>query len=184
MKHLLLALGMVLLPRTLAFAEEPITEKNWQTHPRVREVRAIQSAISQGVKRGRYRRATRQFDVEAEVQGCKGLYPVLRKAAYRDAQGRVALYHVDQVSFDDELVRFDYFYDTHGTLRFYLQDRVLSAVRVYFDKDGKHFLTVDSMSAPELQVSTEETWEVGLHTAADALDAFRSAEPCPENRKR
>jgi hypothetical protein len=187
MKRLMVVLWctLTLFAHTALGGEKPaITLENWVNHPDVKEVRAIQTAISNGAKNKKYTVRTRRFDVES-LQ-CSAPYPLMSKTLYLDANNRPVWYHQEQLSFDDEIATYDRYYDANGKLRFYFLDRVLSSVRVYFDRDGKEFLAIkkDGDRVTLLNPDNWETsWETAPNTAAEALEAFGWPQECPEVKK-
>ena len=153
----------------------PVTLENWKNHRDVKEVRAIQIAISDGIKNKKYRTKVRRFRVESPR--CPEPYPMISETLYADAKNRVVLYHIVQMGSDEESFRIDRYYDTNGILRFFFLDRVLSNVRIYFDRNGKQFWAVDQNRD---QFTLSEGWETEPDTATAAQNAFREQQPCPE----
>ena len=153
----------------------PVTLENWQNHPDVKEVRAIQTAISNGIKNKKYMTSVRRFRVESPR--CPEPYPMISETLYLDAQNRVVLYHVVQMGSDEESFTIDRYYDANGMLRFFFLDRVLSNVRIYFDRNGKQLWAVEQ-NGDEFTVS--QGWETAPDTASAAQRAFREQQPCPE----
>ncbi len=156
-------------------AQYAVKLEDWQNHPDVKEVRAIQTAISNGIKNKKYMTNVRRFRVESPR--CPEPYPMISETLYTDARNRVVLYHVVQMGSDEESFTIDRYYDANGMLRFFFLDRVLSNVRIYFDRNGKQFWAVDQ-NRDKFTVS--QGWETAPDTASAAQKAFREQQPCPE----
>ncbi len=166
---------LVIAQAALGGENPPVTLENWKNHPSVKEVRAIQTAISNGIKNKKYVLKARKFRVEAPQ--CRGGYPIISETLYLDAQHRVVLYHVEQMGSDEESFSMDRYYDTNGVLRFFFLDRVLSNVRVYLDRDGKPFWSMEQNGS---EFTASDGWDTEPNTASGAQSAFRESQACPE----
>src|SRR6266581_2853502 len=147
-------------------AQYNVKLEDWKNHPDVKEVRAIQTAISNGIKNKKYMAKVRRFRVESPR--CPEPYPIISETLYVDAHNRVVLYNIKQMGSDEESFTIDRYYDANGTLRFFFLDRVLSNVRIYFDRNGKQFWAVDQ-NREEFTVS--QGWETEPDTASGAEQA-------------
>jgi hypothetical protein len=127
-----LANAMVFADHTEAAQE--ITERNWQAHPRIVEIRKIVTSIDAGLKNGRFKRAERKFE------SCPDQYFTLRRIA-RDANGAAAWYE-DYGEGEDSSWDYHYYYDQTRHLRFilitvYAANGTREQHRAYFDETGK-----------------------------------------------
>lgn len=178
MRHLMgtACFSFVLLAHgALGGERPPATLESWKNHPDVKEVRAIETEISNSIRKKRYSVKKRLFRVRSPR--CSEPYPMISETLYIDAKNRVVLYHIKQMGSDEESFTIDRYYDRNGKLRFFFLDRVTSNSRIYFDHDGAQFWAVDQEGD---KFSISQGWETEPLTANDARKAFLEQQPCPE----
>src|SRR5881409_1213709 len=95
-----------------------VTLKNWRTHPRIAEIRAIYEEIQGERAQGRGTTATRRFDYDSPR--CQSTYPIQSTSLWRDEAGRARAYVVDRTVSHRETMRVERYYDQEGRLRFVL----------------------------------------------------------------
>jgi hypothetical protein len=166
-----------LLISSLLFAQEPITEKNWLTHPDIVEVRSLYETIKEAKEAGKLGKRARTFEY------CEP-YQDTERTLYSEQDGTPRIYHYRGGS-DDSAVEIEIYYDEHGRRRFAFI--VAGAVngtrlehRVYFSKAGKKIWESQKLvegpgytfpaNWPEEQFSENPT------------RAFKATNPCPEKK--
>lgn len=126
--------GPVPSPDATVQSEDLIADRNWQGHPKIVAIRKIVNSINDGLKKGRFKTARREF---ACVLGNQSRHIA------RDARGAVTWYEDYSVGEGAE-AEFDYhlYYDHSRRLRFMLLriskgGRPEKEVRGYFDESGQ-----------------------------------------------
>jgi hypothetical protein len=148
-----------------AKAEDPVTKKNWKTHPKIVEVRRLYEELqAQRAKQGVLKAQSTTFGCPGEPYGGGD------RKVYRDAQGRVRILE-DATGSEDSAMQLYHYYDTDGRLRFVLAK--VGAVngsqgeyRLYFDGAGAQRLYEDF----RLTKGAGYTWEHPLPDAALVRD--------------
>lgn len=167
----------------------PIALENWETHPDVKEVRAIYDEINRGIKNKKYKTRVRRWNINTEI--CSGAYPIENKMLVLDGKGRVRKYHYRQQGSDQELFDVDHYYDINGHLRFVFVDRTIQRYRIYFNREGKVFWATETESFFDNIHNDKITryeagdgdWETKPNNPQEAKEAFEAQEPCPEIKK-
>lgn len=117
-----------------AIQQGAITEKNWQSHPKITEIRRLVWAIDSRLKRGGFKISQREFEY------CADQYFTRWRIA-RDAKS-LARWYQDYSEGEDASWNFHYYYDEVGHLRFvYAVARATNGtreqLRLYYDESGK-----------------------------------------------
>lgn len=113
--------------------QSAITEANWQSHPKIVEIRRIVSATNSALKQKRYKVTERQFEY------CQDQYFTVHRLA-KNSQGMVTFYG-DYSEGEDSSWDYQYFYDSARRLRFvlvtvYAANGSREQHRAYFDEGG------------------------------------------------
>jgi len=123
------------MSRTTTSAQQAeITEKNWQSHPEIIQIRRIVNTIDNGLKRRSFKISQREFEI------CDDQYFTRWRIA-RNAKGSPRWYE-DYSEGADASWDFYYYYDETGHLRFvYAIARSTNGtreqLRLYYDESGK-----------------------------------------------
>ena len=156
-----------------------VTLKNWRTHPRIVEIRAIYEEIKVERAQGRGTTATRRFDYDSPQ--CQATYPVQATSLWQDEAGRPRAYVVDQTVSHRETMRIERYYDHEGRLRFVLVNRFPGETRVYMGTGGTVlWAVVRDHGADAIEPHDRDDWETKPSTAAEAKVEFEGAAECPE----
>src|SRR5262245_14867423 len=133
-------LPLVLLTATLGAGpapDEPITRKNWSTHPRIVEVRALVQKNEEAIKGGKYKHQDGLNCPEGPFHESASID--------RDPAGVIRKY-VHDAGTEDASYRVEEHYDERGRLRFAFARRSAAndssgEFRIYFSEDGKKLWT-------------------------------------------
>lgn len=156
-----------------------VTLKNWRTHPRIVEIRAIHEEIQGERAQGKGTTATRRFDYDSPQ--CQATYPVQATSLWQDEAGRPRAYVVDQTVSHRESMRIERYYDQEGRLRFVLVNRFSGETRVYMGTEGAVlWAVIRDNGADAMEPYDRDNWEIKPSTAAEAKVAFEGAAQCPE----
>jgi hypothetical protein len=164
---------------------DEISEKNWQQHPKIVEIRKIVQMVDARLKNN-FKTSQRRLEA-CEYQQKDGMtsyfHGETRRIA-RDTNGAIRYYSVQYRPNDYSQDTNRYYFDDVGRLRFAY---VLSAevgggeiyeeTRIYFDKDGRRIWV---MKKPATEVPTDDEL---FKTSASALEQFNSASPCREIKR-
>jgi hypothetical protein len=112
---------------------QTITAQNWQTHPAIREIRALYQEANTLIARG----ALRRSHLEPNCLGTSDL----ERTLYTDRNGRPRRY-IFAAGGDDSTITFEHTYDASGRLRFAFiraaaVNETVKEERLYFKPDGK-----------------------------------------------
>jgi hypothetical protein len=119
--------------------DEAITKKNWATHPKIAEIRALVQQVDEAVQAKRLKNEERT-DCQMEGAGKE------TESIDRDASGVIRKY-AHELGSEDSEYRAEAYYDEKGRLRFVLAQRGAAAngssgeFRIYFGEDGKKLWT-------------------------------------------
>jgi len=178
---LLCSLVFFLACPAVASTQQPISLENWATHPDVKEVRAIYNEIKSGIRSKKYKAKVRRFNIESPL--CS-TYPVKYEILVIDAVSRPRVYQIERIGSHREPITVGRYYDVNGKLRFVYEDRLISNVRIYLDREGKVIWAVrtnnDKITTYD---SNNQYWETKLNNATGAKEEFQSKQLCPEVTK-
>lgn len=156
-----------------------VTLKNWRTHPRIAEIRAIYEEIQREQAQGRGTAVTRRFDYNSPQ--CQATYPVQATSLWQDEAGRTRAYVVDQTVSHRDAMRIERYYDQEGRLRFVLVNRFPGETRVYLGNEGAVLWAVSGDHGPDADEPYDrDDWETKPSTAAQAKVDFEGTADCPE----
>jgi len=156
-----------------------VTLKNWRTHLRIAEIRAIYEEIQGERAQGRGTTATRRFDYDSPQ--CQSTYPVQATSLWRDEAGRPRAYVVDQIVSHRESMRIERYYDHEGRLRFVLVNRFPGETRIYMGTEGAVlWAVIRDNGSDAIEPCDRDDWETKPSTAAEAKVEFEGAAVCPE----
>ncbi len=127
---------LYILATTLPLAAEaikPITESNWSTHPRIVEIRELCGRIDKGIAGGTIHERKKPFDYASPR-----VAPL--KILYIDGRNIVRKF-VEEAASEDSALRFNYYYDPAGKLRFvFITGGAVNGSkmehRIYFNAEG------------------------------------------------
>jgi len=114
-------------------AETPITKKNWRTHPRIEQIRALFTEVEAAVQAGALMHERKEGEGEPPADASREMWT--------DAEGVVRKF-IRAGGSSDSFVTRAFFYDAQGRLRFlYVTAAAVNETRiehrVYFDEAGK-----------------------------------------------
>ena len=156
-----------------------VTLKNWRTHPRIAEIRAIYDEIQGKRSQGRGTTAARRFDYDSPQ--CHATYPVQATSLWRDEAGHTRVYVVDRTVSHGEMMRVERYYDPQGRLRFVLVNRFPGETRVYMGTEGAVlWAVIHDHGGDAIELLDRDDWETKPSTAAEAKVEFEGAAECPE----
>ena len=156
-----------------------VTKANWQSHPKIRAIRAIVQSVKAGLARKSLVLKRRAFEY------CEPYEDTVRAIA-TDKGGRVRFYQNEGGS-DDSSLKWEHYYDEAGHLRFvFITGGAVNGSRlehrIYFDETGKRIW--------EEQVYTKgpgytfpQVWPDEQLQITDAAAKFAADSKCPEAKK-
>lgn len=177
MKRLLLSTGICLFAVNATHASEPITEKNWVSHPEIAEVRTIYQNLKKAKDTGALRKKERKFDY------CEP-YADTDRALYLDRNGKSRIYYYAGGS-DDSAVQRELYYDEDGKPRFaFITAGAYNGTklehRVYFSRAGKKIWEIQKLLEGPGYTFPDEWPDEEL--IQDPAKAFNEKSPCPETK--
>lgn len=131
------ALGLFMVSSMQMVMAQTITAQNWQTHPAIREIRALYQDVNAQIARGVLRRS----HLEPNCLGTADL----ERTLYTDQTGRPRRY-VFAAGGQDSTVTFEHTYDLLGRLRFvFIQAAAVNGTvqeeRMYFKPNASPLWT-------------------------------------------
>lgn len=152
--------------------EEPITRKNWSSHPQIMAVRSLVQQHEEAIKTKRFK-VEERTDCELEGAGSES------ESIARDPAGKIRKY-VHEVGGEDSAYRAQAHYDERGRLRFVFATRGAvngssGEFRFYFGEDGKKIWTDVKEKGPGYTWISDfpESWLV-----KDPEKAWKNPPPC------
>jgi len=165
-----------------AYAAEPpkpepeITEKNWEQHPTIVEIRKLYNDIQSQLEHKKLKYQKKSF---AKLpRACRGMYPTEYLAIATDRANRVRLDVTAQRISDDDLLTTRNYYDEDGRLRFvYRTDESSEGFatihyRMYLTDQGKIFWDVKTEGKHVEFGEMTRSREMMNLTTAGLLDGF------------
>jgi len=158
----------------IGWAAEPITEKNWYTHPDILEVRAIFQRIETAKNSGKLREDRRRFytaycPYEDDIR-------ILRT----DEKGTLRNYYYEGGS-EDSMLRSEMYYDDNGKLRFaFVRGGAYNGTKVeyraYYSSTGKKLWEDEKLlEGPGYTFGGADSMAIN-----DPRGAFNASNACPE----
>lgn len=173
-----------LLAPICAAAEPPkpepeITEKNWEQHPKIVEIRKLYNDIESKLANKKLKYQKKNF---AKLpRSCRGTYPTEYLAIATDRANRVRLdVRAQRISHDDLMTTRNY-YDEDGHLRFVYRTEESPGFatvhyRMYLNEQGKMFWDVKTEAKKVKFGEMTRSEEVMNLTTAGMLEGFGSVE--------
>jgi hypothetical protein len=181
----LLALSVSLLTTTALGAEKTglpqITEKNWDRHPLVVEIRNIYKEIKAALDKKQL--TYQEKDFTKLPRSCRGTYPLEKLALAADPKGNVRLYITARRISHGDLLTIERYYDGKGMLRFvYMKNSsdeyATIENRVYLNEKGRVFWDVKTEAGKTAfgEITDDDEWIVGIKSGAAARNEFVGTE--------
>jgi hypothetical protein len=152
-----------------------ITESNWRTHPRIKEIRQIVRAINRGLSKNSFKISRKEFDC--------GEGGDVRRVA-RDSRGAVTWYE-DYSEGQDSSSDFNYYYDSTGHLRFVIAfaraaNGTREKLRLYFNESGKRIWQNRILQGPGCPGCFSAYYDSDEAIAFNPKQAFSGDQGCKE----
>lgn len=162
-KSLVYFIIILFLIFTLLYGQE-INESNWESHPKIKEIRKIYSEIYSNINTGKYN----EEEVSCEKFGGSEF---ISGTIYKDENGVIRKYELSGGSGDTSGAA-EYYYSEKGTIRFaFLQFKAHNGTeretRIYYDVNGNHLYTDSKGEGPGYAGGWDETIE-------NPLDDFKN----------